>query len=327
VKEPKFRVLVVDDFEPWCRFVSSTLGKRRELQIVGEASDGLAAVKKAQELQPDLILLDIGLPTINGIEAARQIRELAPKSKILFATENHSWAIAQEALSTGAYGFLVKSDAARELMPAVEAVLQDKLFVSRRLAGYASAQASNSPSVRERQHVVQFYAHDSQLLDNLFTLFKKTLSAGESGVAVMTNAHRMSLEARLNMQGVDTSEATKKGRFVLLDAEETLGEFMDADGPNRDRFVERVGRVIRMAENAALAKNKPVVVFGEMVAVLWAQGKYQAAIRLEELWNELILAHSFYLCCAYPASGFAGQLSDESQATVRACHSHVVSTF
>jgi DNA-binding NarL/FixJ family response regulator len=327
VKESKFRVLVVDDFEPWCRFVSSALGEHPELLIVGEVSDGLAAVKKAQELQPDLILLDIGLPTLNGIEAARRIRELAPNSKILFATENHSWTIAKEAMGTGARGFLVKSDAARELMPAIKAVLQDKQFVSHRFAGHAHAQTSNTPSVRERHHVVQFYAHDSQLLDNLFTLFKKTLSAGESGVAVMTKAHRMSMEARLNTQGVDTSEATKKGRFALLDAEETLGEFMDADGPNRDRFVERVGRIVRMAGNAALAKNKPVVVFGEMVAVLWAQGKYQAAIRLEELWNELMLAHSFYLCCAYPASGFAGQSNDKSQATIRACHSHVVSTF
>jgi DNA-binding NarL/FixJ family response regulator len=118
------RVLVVDDYEPWRRFVLKTLQKQPELQIVGEVTDGFEAVQKAEQLQPDLILLDIGLPTLNGIEAARRIRELSPKSKILFLSENRSWDIAEEALRTGAGGYVVKSDAVGELLPAVEAVLK-----------------------------------------------------------------------------------------------------------------------------------------------------------------------------------------------------------
>jgi DNA-binding NarL/FixJ family response regulator len=69
------KVLVVDDFEPWCRLICSMLQKQPELQIVGEVSNGLEAVERARELQPDLILLDVGLPSINGIEVARRIRE------------------------------------------------------------------------------------------------------------------------------------------------------------------------------------------------------------------------------------------------------------
>ena len=129
------RVLVVDDYEPWRRFVSTTLQKQPELQIVGEVTDGFEAVQKAQQLQPDLILLDIGLPTLNGIEAARRIREVSPKSKILFVSENRSWDIVEEALRTGAGGYVVKSDATGELLPAVEAVLKGKQFVSASLAG------------------------------------------------------------------------------------------------------------------------------------------------------------------------------------------------
>jgi hypothetical protein len=87
------------------------------------------------------------------------------------------------------------------------------------------------------------------------------------------------------------------------------------------------GNILRRAEAAALVKSGPVVVFGEMVAVLWAQKKYDAAIRLEELWNELSLACSFYLCCAYPASGFGGTLKGEPCATICAQHSEVVSAF
>ena len=102
--ESSIRVLVVDDYEPWRRFASTTLLKQPELQVIGEVSDGLEAVQKAKELQPDLILLDVGLPTLNGIEAARRIRKVSPGSKILFASENRSADIAEEALSTGAGG-------------------------------------------------------------------------------------------------------------------------------------------------------------------------------------------------------------------------------
>ena len=128
---------MVDDYEPWRAFVASTLKNHSKLRIIGEASDGLEAVQIAQQLQPDVILLEIGLPTLNGIEAARRIREISPKSRILFVSENHSRDIAEEALRTGGCGYVVKAAAASELLPAVEAVLQDKRFVSGSLTGPA----------------------------------------------------------------------------------------------------------------------------------------------------------------------------------------------
>jgi DNA-binding NarL/FixJ family response regulator len=129
------RILVVDDYPPWRRFVCLTLEDHPELQVVGEVSDGLEAVQKAQELQPDLILLDIGLPALNGIEAARRILRLSPQAKILFVSENHSADIATEALRAGGSGYVVKSNAASELFPAVSAVLQGGRFVSRYFDG------------------------------------------------------------------------------------------------------------------------------------------------------------------------------------------------
>lgn len=130
------RILVVDDYEPWRRFERLSLLVHRELQIIGECSDGDEAIQKAEELKPDLILLDIGLPTLNGIEAARRIRQVSPNSKILFVTENRSPEIAAEALSTGVAGYVVKSNAARELLSAVKAVLEGKRFLSASLAGH-----------------------------------------------------------------------------------------------------------------------------------------------------------------------------------------------
>ena len=124
------RVLVVEDFEPFREFVTSTLAGVRDLQVIAEASDGLAAVQKAVELQPDLILLDIGLPILNGFEAARQIRKLVPESKIIFFSQESSSDVLQEALSIGAWGHVVKTSAGTDLRAAVEAVMSGKRFVS-----------------------------------------------------------------------------------------------------------------------------------------------------------------------------------------------------
>lgn len=129
------RVLVVDDSEPWRRFVCSTLGKRPELQVICEVSDGLVAVQKAKELQPDLIVLDIGLPTLNGMEGAGRIRKLAPESKILILSQESSADVVQEALSVGALGYVVKAHAGTELLAAVDAVCQGMQFVSKGIIG------------------------------------------------------------------------------------------------------------------------------------------------------------------------------------------------
>jgi DNA-binding NarL/FixJ family response regulator len=128
------RVLIVDDYEPWRRFVWSELQKWRDVEIVGEVSDGLEAVRIAHELQPDLILLDIGLPTLNGIEAARQIRTFCPKSKILFVSQELAIDLVQEGLCEGASGYIAKADAGSELLIGADAVLRGERFVSTRFA-------------------------------------------------------------------------------------------------------------------------------------------------------------------------------------------------
>ena len=134
--EPSIRVLVVEDYESWRRYFLTLLSKNEGLQVIGEVSDGLEAIQKAEELQPDLILLDIGLPRLNGIEAARRIRRVSPASKILFVSENRSADVAEEALNTGAGGYVMKSDAESELLPGIRAVLDGKRFISASLAGH-----------------------------------------------------------------------------------------------------------------------------------------------------------------------------------------------
>jgi DNA-binding NarL/FixJ family response regulator len=130
------RLIVVDDFAPFRELICSILRKEPSLQIIAEVSDGLEAVRQARELKPDLILLDIGLPTLNGIEAARRIRKTSPECKILFVSQESSADMVQEALNLGARGYVVKTRAESELLAAVEAVLQGRQFVSGGLSGH-----------------------------------------------------------------------------------------------------------------------------------------------------------------------------------------------
>ena len=126
------RVLIVEDFEPFRRAVCLILEKRSNLHVVGEVSDGLTAVNHARELQPDLILLDIGLPSLDGIEAARQIRSHCPASKILFVTQESSAHFVEEAFRLGAIAYVVKIRVGRDLLPAVDAALEGRQFRSER---------------------------------------------------------------------------------------------------------------------------------------------------------------------------------------------------
>ena len=127
------RVLVAEDFPPFRQYLVSTLAKCENLQLVCDVSDGVEAVQKAEQLKPDLIILDVGLPSLNGIEAARQIRKLVPHTKIIFVTNESSADVVQEALNSGAKGYVLKTKAADDLRVAIEAVLEGRQFISRGL--------------------------------------------------------------------------------------------------------------------------------------------------------------------------------------------------
>jgi len=135
LKQFRITVLLVDDFVQFRAAVSALLTKKPELQIVAEASDGIEAVEKSRQLQPDVILLDIGLPKLNGIAAAQQIREVAPQSRIIFVTQETSADIMKEAIGSGGMGYVVKAKVESELLKAIDLVLEGKQFIGSGLSG------------------------------------------------------------------------------------------------------------------------------------------------------------------------------------------------
>jgi len=126
------RIFIVDDSGPWRRAICSMLQEYKDMEVICEGSDGLQAVEKSAALQPDVVLLDIGLPNLNGLEAARQIRKVSPHSRIIFVTSHNDPDLVDEALRIGASGFVIKADAASDLLSAVSAVMRNQRFVRRR---------------------------------------------------------------------------------------------------------------------------------------------------------------------------------------------------
>jgi len=328
------RVLIVDDIEPFREFLRLTLQDKLELQIVGEASDGEEAIELAQALQPDLILLDIGLPKLNGIEAARRIRELAPRSKIIFCSQESSVDIVQAAFSAGAAGYVVKMDAESELLTAVDIVLRGEQFVGSRLAGHdftgvsdarvseGDPSISNFASVQQkveiRCHEAGFYSDERYLLDQLTQFVGDALRAGNAAIVVATESHRNSLLARLQVHGSDIRTAIEQGRYILLDAAEALSTFMVNDLPDPVRFFNLLGDLIAIAAEAA--KGGRVAVFGECVDLLSEQGKAETVIRLEHLWNEISKSHDVDILCGYSLGNVPGGM--DSQILQRICPEH-----
>lgn len=301
--ESLIRVLVVDDFDQWRRFHRSTLQKQSGFQVIGEASDGLQAVHQARQLQPDLILLDIGLPILNGIEAARRIREISGASKILFVSENRSADIVEEALITGAGGYVVKSNAAGELLPAVNAVLEGRRFVSRILmVNESRGSLEERGATIPHRHEVAFWQDEAALVGGYAEYIESALQNGHAIIVVAIEPHRTSLASRLEQDGLDVAGTIAKGSLILSDASEALSSLMYDDMPERTRCSTLVGNLFERAAKAINRKDGRVVFCGGIAPVLLSRGNMEGAIRLEHLWDEITRDYGMQTLCGYVRS-------------------------
>ncbi|GAC1677082.1 MAG: hypothetical protein PVS2B2_13210 [Candidatus Acidiferrum sp.] len=179
----------------------------------------------------------------------------------------------------------------------------------------------NSPA---REHVVYFYQKSESLLKALCDLVGPALGAGNVVVIIASKVHRDGLQQLLRERGVNTQVSSKQGRYVELDASETLSKIMKSGMPDEARFAETVGGVIEQRLAPGNGARPEILIFGEMVSLLWTEGKIEAAIRLEQLWNELSKKHRFALRCAYPTANFQSESNPQTIISICAEHSEVL---
>jgi PAS domain S-box-containing protein len=188
------------------------------------------------------------------------------------------------------------------------------------------SESLQQPSSQLRaDHVVYFYQESDSLLEGLCDFIGPVLGGGQAAVIIASKVHREGLQHRLTARGLDLHKAGKQGRYVALDAPETLSRIMVDGMPDRARFEEIVGGTIARAKAVLKSARPEIAIFGEMVSLLWTEGKTEAAVRLEELWNELALKHSFSLRCAYPMANFHGEKN--TQPLIRICAEHSAVVF
>jgi len=180
----------------------------------------------------------------------------------------------------------------------------------------AGARTTNARS----SHTAQFYQDETALIEEVSRFIGSTLGAGDAAIVMATQAHRDAIAARLHASGLDLMQAFEAGRYVTLDAADLLTQVMAHGNVDRTSFERIVGDHVRRASHASSGKEQMVAIFGELVALLAADGNYEAAIDLEQCWNELARTHQFTLHCGYSMGVF--KKAEDIEALLRICDAH-----
>jgi DNA-binding NarL/FixJ family response regulator len=303
----RLRVLVVEDHEPFRRVICELLQQRADLLIVGEAADGLDAIRQAEALRPDVVVLDIGLPGLSGLEVAGRIRAMVPDAKLMFVTNESSLEVVEQAFRRGAHGYVYKPRVQRDALSVLEAILRGGRFVSGGLERIAQGDGLAS-----HRHDVVFCSSDAVLIGAFSRFIAGELGKGNAVVAVVTEAHDQSLRHSLQASHVDLALAIRQQRYVPLNISELLAKVMVNGHPDPIRFLKAAEDVVTDAARRATSQHAKVAACGECSATVWAQEHLEAAIQLEHLWDEIAMSHQMDILCAYPLAA-----RDESVPAVR----------
>ena len=309
-------VLLVDDHQPWRRQIRSRLESAGAWHVIGEAGDGADAVAMACDLRPDLILLDIELPTLNGVETARRILAANPAARILFLSGHRSWDVIEAALATGARGFVVKVYAATEVLPAMRAVAAGRRFLSPVLGGRQFVGGAPSP----HYHEAGFYASDADLTVEYERFAASALRAGKAVFAVTATARLHELHRRLRARGIDLDRAIADDRYIPLDVTDLVPTMLLNGQPDATLFWKGAIALVMRAARASAQTPPAMAGFGDASHSLWMAGRGDAAMRLEQLWDEFVRTFNVDVLCGYSLPT-AGLTEDEIYRGICAVHS------
>jgi DNA-binding NarL/FixJ family response regulator len=291
---PICRVLVVEDHEPFRRALCAWLQRLAEVVIVGEAADGVDAIHQATALQPDVVTLDIGLPTLGGVEVTRQLRVVAPHARILLVTNESSSDVVEEVFRRGAHGYVYKPDVPRDLLRAFDVIVGGGQFVGR------LERIARGDTLASYRHDVLFYSSDA-IFVSAFSQFVASSLRQETAVIVLaTESRGERLRRNLQLCDVDLDQAIREGLYIPLNISQLLSKVMVDGTPDPTRFMDATGEVVAEAAQRAAGRHRRVAACGECAPTLWARGDVDAAIQLEHLWDEVARSQPMDTQCAYP---------------------------
>ena len=318
------RVLVVDDHQPWRRGIRAMLDGEPRWQIVGEAADGSEALRSVEALVPDLILLDVELPGLNGIEAAGRILSVTPAAKILFVSAHRSWDIAEAAFAAGARGYILKSSAGFELLPAMNAIVTGQRFVSGEFVGRDGAGhriAADASS--QRCHEASFYSAEPELLDTFTRFAEEALNDGKAVIMAAVEP-RLAAVARRLRERLDLDEAIEERRYVPFDEADALSAVIVDGWPDEQRFWKSGTSMVLQAAGGSHGTRR-VAACGACSDTLLHSGRLEAAIRLEQLWDELARVFNVDALCVYSTAALHEEEHRSALRRLSAEHSAVYS--
>lgn len=289
------RVLVVEDHAAFRGIVCELLQESPSVRIVGEAADGLEAVHQAATLRPDVVVLDMNLPSLNGFEVARRIRAAVPHAKVLFLTVETSLEVVEQAFRSGAHGYVYKPRAQRDMLAALDAITHGARFVNGGLERVA-----DGDSLASHHHRAAFCSSDEALIDAFGRFIACRLDNGGAVISLVTDAHAEGLRRNLLASPVDFDSAIREQRYMPLRISDLLAQIMVDGYPDPVRFSSVAEQVLTDAFRRA--KNGRVAACGECAPTLWAQGHREAAIQLEHLWDEAAKDRPIDVLCVYPLS-------------------------
>ena len=312
---PFIRVLVVEDHQPFRRVICDLLQQRADLLIVGEAADGLDAIRQAEALRPDVVILDIGLPVLSGLEVAERIRAKVPDAKLMFVTNESSLEIVEQAFRNGANGYVYKPRVQRDVMPVLEAIIRGGRFVSGGLERIAQGDGLAS-----HRHDVVFCSSDAVLIGAFSRFIAGELHEGNAVVAVVTAAHGRSLQSSLEASSVDVALAIRRQRYLPVNVSELLAKATVNGRPDPLRYLDAAEELLTEVTRRATDHHARIAACGEGTSTFWTDGHVESAIQLEHLWDELAMGRQMDVLCAYPVA-----VRDESVLAVRRlCAEHTV---
>jgi len=319
------RILIVDDHEVVRRGVRSLLSARTEWSVCGEAEDGLEAIEKAKRLQPDIVLMDITMSRMDGVQATKVVRQEVPEAKVILVSQNDPSVARMQTADADARDFVAKIDLSRDLLSTIDRVVGER---KQKIGGRMNQDIQNEPwcglldEAAPRDHIVQLYQDEKFLSRAVCRFAVSAINHGEGVILVPTSAHWNALRPRLEAEGVDVQAAQSCGQLTVIDAHLLLPNFMRNSMPDAPLFLGLAGETIARARGGD--RFTKVRWWGEMVNVLWERGDVAASMGLEDLFHKLAHDRDIAIFCSFLMDNFDGDVHARMLPRLGQNHSHLI---